>query len=127
MGPSVHELKEFHWDVVVPFLPYLIPAMLMFAAAFVWGVIALRRNRRAFVILLVWLTIPVVLTVVLSLLNLKAPNSRYAIIAFTPYLLFVAAGVATISHKYLRWVVLGVLLFYCSQAFPEPHRVLVLT
>jgi uncharacterized membrane protein len=116
MGPSIHELKESHWDVVVPFLPYLVPAMVLFVATAVWGMVAIRRSRRSFLILIAWLMIPIVLMVALSLLNLKAPNSRYATLAFAPYLLFAAAGVAAIRYKYPRWVVLGVLLFCCAHA-----------
>jgi uncharacterized membrane protein len=116
MGPSIHELKEFHWNVVAPFLPYLIPAMALFVATALWGMVTMRRTRGSYLILIAWLTIPVVLMMVLSLLNLKAANSRYATLAFAPYLLFVAAGIAAIRRKYPRWIVMGVLLFYCAHS-----------
>ncbi len=116
MGPSIHELKEYHWEVVVPFLPYLAPAMALFIGAVAWGLIVRRRSSRSFDVLLPWLTIPIVLMVAISLLNLKAPNSRYAILAFAPYLLLLGAGIVAIKNKFLRWAIMCVLLLYCVHA-----------
>lgn len=116
MGPSIHELKTHHWSVVTPHLPYLIPALALFGLTALWGVRVARRSPRRFRILLLWLAIPILLMAVLSLLNLKASNPRYAILAFAPYLLLIGIGVASIRNKIPRTILLALLLLISAYA-----------
>lgn len=110
VGPSIEELKIHGAAALVPHLPYLISAAGLFGLLALWGLIAVRKSARLFWILLLWASIPVALMLFLSALNLKAPNPRYASLAFAPYLLLIAWGVVAIRYRVVRAVVLILLL-----------------
>ncbi len=116
MGPSIDELKIHRWPAVISYLWYLVPIMMLFAFAFLWGFHRARRSADEFRVLLLWVTIPVLLMVALSMLNLKAPNPRYAALAFAPYLLLIGIGIASIGNRTLRALVLIALLFFSAHA-----------
>jgi hypothetical protein len=48
----------------------------------------------------------------LSLLNLKASNSRYAFLAFAPYLILLAIGVSSIRRRMLRILTLAAIVLF---------------
>ncbi|MBD3237831.1 MAG: hypothetical protein GF330_14100 [Candidatus Eisenbacteria bacterium] len=117
-GPSIHDLKMHHWAVVKPFLPYLVPVLLLF------GVIALRGLRSLLrrsvphhspplghaPILVLWLFVPLLLMLLISMINLKAPNPRYAIVSFAPFVMLLGLGLATLRPAWVRAAVTSVLL-----------------
>jgi uncharacterized membrane protein len=109
-GPSVEELKLYRWPALMPHLWYLVPGSALFVLAALWGLRALRRSSRSFTLLLLWVTVPVLLMAAASSLNLKAPNPRYASLAFAPYLLLVGMGVFSIRIKALRTMLLAFLV-----------------
>jgi 4-amino-4-deoxy-L-arabinose transferase-like glycosyltransferase len=115
LGPSSDELKIRRFPGVVPHLWYLLPAAVLFGAVTIRGLLRIGRPVR--LVLLLWLAVPVLMMLALSVFNLKAPNSRYAFLAFAPYLFVVAAGVHSIKHRALKASVLALLLFYmgCSD------------
>ena len=111
VGPSVDELKLHRFAAAIPHLWYLIPAGVLFALIVYYGF--RRANASVRLLLLPWLALPILLMAGLSVLNLKAPNSRYAFLAFAPYLAFLAIGVSSVRRWTLRALVLaGILL--CS-------------
>ncbi len=121
IGPSTDELKLHRFAALTPHLWYLAPAGLLFAALAFHGL--RRADRRARALLALWVSLPVLLMAGLSMLNLKAPNSRYAILALAPYLILLALGVAAVRHPVLRWTslaaVLGLMLFADVQYFTD--------
>lgn len=100
MGPTVDELKQRRMRAVIPHLPLLVPVGAAFAIAAALGAAGVRRGRRA--ALFAWLGTPVLLMAAVSFVNLKAPNSRYALLAFPPYLLLLAGGVAALRAAPVR-------------------------
>ena len=108
LGPSVDQFKLHRIAAVIPYLWYLIPAAMLFA------LIAFQGARRAAgsvrSLLLLWLALPMLLMAGLSVLNLKAPNSRYAILSFAPYLVLLAIGVSSIPRWTLRILALATIV-----------------
>lgn len=113
-GPSVDELKRQRLSAVVPHLWFLIPAAAVFALAALRGAIRAPRASRS--LLLLWIAVPVVLMAALSALNLKAPNSRYALLALAPYLFVLAAGVTSIGGKAPKALLLAAILAFMGVA-----------
>jgi uncharacterized membrane protein len=115
LGPSIDELKLHRLRAVTPHLWYLLPAGALFALLALRGLLRIRRSSLLLVTL--WAAIPLLLMMALSSLNLKAPNTRYATLSFAPYLLLLAAGVHSISSRYLKTVLFAVALLYfgCSD------------
>ena len=110
LGPDVDELKRYRAAALLPHLWYLVPAGALFA------LLALHGWRRALpparAVLTPWAVVPVLAMAAVSALNLKAPNSRYALLAFPPYLLLLAIGVRAIPARALRWGAMGGLLLF---------------
>lgn len=110
VGPSITELKIHRLPAVIPHLWYLIPAGILFGLTTLLGL--RRADRSALPVIAIWLVIPVILMAALSMLNLKAPNARYAFLAFAPYLLLIAVGVISIGNRVLRTGLLAALLLF---------------
>jgi 4-amino-4-deoxy-L-arabinose transferase-like glycosyltransferase len=100
LGPSVDEFKLHRLAAVPPHLWYLIPAAALFALTAFHGIRRVGASVRS--LLLLWFALPILLMAGLSLLNLKAPNSRYAFLSFAPYLILLAIGVSSIRRRTLR-------------------------
>lgn len=112
-GPSIEELKLYRWPALVPHLWYLLPGSALFVLTAFWGLRGARRLSRSFLLLLLWVTVPVLLMFVVSSLNLKAPNPRYAFLAFAPFLLLIGVGVVSMGSRPLRIMLLTVLVLFC--------------
>jgi uncharacterized membrane protein len=106
IGPSVDELKLERLSSATPHLWYLLPGAAIFAGLLLRGLVRVPRDRRW--LLFIWLAVPLVLMAALSVLNLKAPNSRYAFLSFAPYLYLLGAGAASINSRPFKIVVLAV-------------------
>jgi hypothetical protein len=108
LGPDVDELKRYRAAALLPHLWYLVPAGALFALL-AWN--GWRRTPRpARAVLTPWVVVPVLAMAAVSALNLKAPNSRYALLAFPPYLILLAIGASAIPARAARWGALGGLL-----------------
>ncbi len=125
MGPSVHELKELRWAAVGPHVVWIAPILALFAATALWGLKSLWGRTRVVAAMLIWALTPVLLVALLSQLNLKAANPRYAIPACAPYLMLLGAGVAAIRRPPLRAGLLALLLlisaFSVYRYYTEPR------
>jgi 4-amino-4-deoxy-L-arabinose transferase-like glycosyltransferase len=123
LGPSTDELKLHRIAAVIPHLWYLIPLAALFALTAWYGFRRATASVRS--LLLPWLALPILLMAGLSVLSLKAPNSRYAFLSFAPYLTLLAIGVSSIRGRTLQAAVLaGIVL--CSaysdyRYFTEPR------
>lgn len=100
LGPSLRELHydatmsgvmERHWPVVAW-------SAVVFGMLFLAGFIAMGANRRGRAELLLYLTIPVLLTLLLNWQNAKAFNVRYVLVALPAYLCFLGAGASRTEH-----------------------------
>ena len=114
LGPSVDELKLHRFAAALPYLWHL------GLAAALFGFIAFHGFRKAGAsvrsLLLPWIALPILLMAGLSVLNLKAPNSRYAFLSFAPYLTLLAIGVSSIRTRMLRTLVLAAVVLYSAGA-----------
>lgn len=108
LGPATDELKLHRFAAVIPHLWYLIPLAALFALTACYGFRRATASVRA--LLLPWVALPILLMAGLSVLNLKAPNSRYAFLSFAPYLVLLAIGVSSMRGRTLRAVVLAAIV-----------------
>lgn len=97
VGPSVEEMKIERIRSVAPHLWWLLPAAGLFALLALRGMIKAPRSIRGLVIL--WAAVPILLMAIISVLNLKAPNSRYAILGFAPYLMVLSIGILSVQSR----------------------------
>jgi uncharacterized membrane protein len=102
LGPSLRELHHEptmsavlrrHWPTVAW-------TAVLFGSLFMAGVGALRRDRRRWGELGLYLTVPVFLTLLLNWQNAKAFNVRYVLLALPAYLCFIAAGVSACAQRW---------------------------
>lgn len=115
LGPSVDEFKLHRLAAALPHLWYLIPAAVLFALTAFQGI--RRAGATVRPLLLLWFALPILLMAGLSVLNLKASNSRYAFLSFAPYLILLAIGVSSIRRQRLRILVLAAIVLFsvCSD------------
>lgn len=87
---------------------------LLFGGLLVWGLWSAVRMGKPWKGLLLYLMVPIVLTLALNWQNAKAFNVRYVLPGFTAFVCIVAVGLAAIPHR-VRWVatttVVATLLF----------------
>jgi uncharacterized membrane protein len=121
IGPSIDELKLERFTGAVPHLWYLLPGAAIFAGLFLRGLVRTPKDRRW--LLFVWFAVPLTLMAALSVLNLKAPNSRYAFLSFAPFLYLIAVGAASIRSTTFKVTVLafvfGIMGFADYQYFTD--------
>jgi len=115
-GPSIHELKQDQWQALAPHLPYLIPMMALFLGTAAYGAWSLRHRRSTVILFGIWLLVPLMLMGAFALFNLKAPNPRYALASFVPYLMLLGLGAASLRWRASRAAVLALLLFISARA-----------
>lgn len=115
-GPSIHELKLDRWEALKPLLPYLSIAMALFLGAAARGAWMLRRERRTALIFAIWLVAPLALMAAFSMFNLKAPNARYALASFGPFLMLLGLGIASWRARWARGAALALLLAISARA-----------
>jgi uncharacterized membrane protein len=115
-GPSIHELKQDRWVALKPFLPYLATAMTLFLGVAARGAWTLRHQRRTAVLFGIWLVVPIVLMAAFAMFNLKAPNARYALASFVPFLMLLGLGIASIRPRWARYLALALLLAISARA-----------
>lgn len=109
LGPSLRELHQDpslagafarHW-----------PAIVAVAVLFGWLLLAgLRRSldrRRVFQELVVYLSFPIVFTLLLNWQNAKAFNVRYVLLSLPAYLCLVALGAQGLGRRWRAWSVLA--------------------
>ena len=122
-GPNVEEFKRHRLAALKPHLWYLVPAGILFFLMACRGL--QKAGWSVHQVLLPWVAIPLLLMVVASMLNLKAPNPRYAYLAFAPFLFYLAIGVGSIRGRGLKAGVLGAMLLFMMgsdhQYFTNPR------
>jgi len=113
-GPSLRELHEFERFGLLALLRRHLPALLLAGAAFggvgLLGVRRLWREKGVGRAWLLWAVVPVLLTFVVTLRNLKVFNVRYAAGAFLPVLVILACGALAPRRGWMRAALLALLL-----------------
>lgn len=119
IGPSTDELKLERFSAAIPHLWYLIPGAVVFAGLFLRGLMRTEREKRW--LLFLWFALPLVLVASLSVLNLKAPNTRYAFLSFAPFVMLLAIGITSIRSLQFKVtmiaVVFAIMVFSDYQYF----------
>ncbi|MFH0777311.1 MAG: glycosyltransferase family 39 protein [Candidatus Eisenbacteria bacterium] len=111
LGPSLRDLHEsVRLSDMTRHLPLVLPAAIGFSAAFVAGVLSLRRDRRLLAFLLLWMAVPLAIISFFGIKNFKPFNPRYVMIAMPAYVLLVAHGLSRLRGVTLR-VLVGALIF----------------
>ena len=113
-GPSIDELKLQRFAAAIPHMWYIIPAAALFAIMALRGLLRAPASSRTLLVL--WIAAPVFLMVAISVLNLKAPNSRYAFLALPPYVLLLSAGITSTRGGPLKGMLLAALLGFMGLA-----------
>lgn len=119
-GPSLRELHGLYRGGFEALLHKHLAAIAWAAVVFgglgLVGALRLWRagpHARAWTLLAV---LPVVLTLLVSLLNLKMFNARYAAAAFPAFLLVVGEGITAPRRRTLRWLLLGAVLLPTAKS-----------
>ena len=111
LGPSTRELHYDHSPgyVLRHHAPIVVWTALLFGGLFLVGVGRVIRGAAPSRELLLYLLVPLVLTLLLNWQNAKAFNVRYVLVGFPAYLCFLAIGIESVNSR-LRTAVVVVLL-----------------
>ncbi len=104
LGPTLEALHMPHrLGVVISYLPMILPIVFLFSGLFFWGTLQLlRTNRLIFLFYVLWFTIPLTLSLLGSAVTPHDFNTRYVIIAFLPFILFLSYGLLQITKPAIR-------------------------
>lgn len=114
VGPSTEEMKIERIRSFAPYLWWLIPAAGLFSLIAIRGIVKAPRSIRGLVIL--WTAVPILLMATISVLNLKAPNSRYAILGFAPYLIILSIGILSVRSRIAKATLFAAIMFLMAYS-----------
>ncbi len=110
MGPSPRDL---HGAGTLPLfyshLWWMIPASMFFAFLTVRGLVSLRKRRNAFALILCWLLIPLVLTLYITMREIKVFNPRYLAVSLPAFYLIWAEALLGFRRRAVAWSLAAVL------------------
>ena len=113
-GPSLAELHETAGAGLAATVRGHLPALLWAAATFgIVGFLGARKLRREGGPQRFWLfllVLPVALTYLVALLNVKVFNARYAAVAFPAVLVVLTMGILASTRAWVRWSLLTAIL-----------------
>ncbi|MBI5837823.1 MAG: glycosyltransferase family 39 protein [Candidatus Eisenbacteria bacterium] len=110
MGPSPRELHGARsLPVFAHHLWWMIPAAVFFAWLTVRGIQRLSRRRNAFVLVMCWLFVPLVLTLYITMRNVKVFNPRYVAVSLPALFLVWTEALLTLRRRWVAWAA-GVVL-----------------
>ncbi len=69
-------------------------------------------NINDILLLLVWLSIPIILPFTISLFSTPIYATKYTIVASPAFYLLIAKGINNISHKYLKPTIIGIIIIF---------------
>jgi mannosyltransferase len=104
LGPSVRELQVSRtWAVMRPHLLSLFASSFLFGGLFLFGLVTIRRYHRTWMLLVLWLAVPIIGALVVSVIIPKmAYNVRYVAMSFPAYILIVSTGIASIRRPMIQ-------------------------
>lgn len=119
VGPSIADWhRSLSLAQLVPSLPILVPASVVFGSAFVSGIWRLRRHRLGFSLVLLIITANIFLPYIVANFVEAKYNVRYAVVALPFFLMLVAYGITSVKRHSFRvtwFVVLVALSCYAVQ------------
>ena len=93
VGPSLNEMnRSLSMELLRPHLWYFVPVALIYGALFLRGWWRLRGQVGGKLFFFLWLLVPLGITALLAIANIKVFNPRYAAVAFPAYVLILAHG-----------------------------------
>lgn len=99
VGPSLDEMnRSLSLGLLAPHLWFFIPSGLLFALLFARGLWRKRGEAEGVGFFVVWLLVPLLITSVLAILNIKAYNPRYAAVAYPALLLLYGLGLDSLGR-----------------------------
>ena len=118
LGPSLRDLRSGGGlDVLVPFLPGIVAALLTFGTLAVVGVVALADRTRRFErgVILGAILVPIAVVSYFALSNFKVFNPRYVAIGAPAFFVLLVAGSMALSPLARRLTALAVLGLFAAS------------
>lgn len=111
LGPPPRELyADRTFAPLVPYAPMLFILAMLYGGLFVSGLLGLRRKRDSAMLLMLWVSIPILgIFAIAKLLNIFY-DVRYVAMVFPAYVLVVAAGIHGLRRFGLQLIALGAVL-----------------
>jgi mannosyltransferase len=111
LGPPPRELyADRTFAPLMPYAPMLFILAVLYSCLFVYGLLGLRRERDFAMLLILWVSIPILgVFAIAKLLNIFY-DVRYVAMVFPAYVLLVAAGIDRLRRFGLQLMVLGAVL-----------------
>jgi mannosyltransferase len=111
LGPSPRELySDRTLAPLAPYAPMLATLGLIYGGLILSGLIATYRQGHSWILLLLWMSVPILgVFAIAALLNIYY-DVRYVAVAFTPYIFFLAAGITNIKNRVAQVLLLGAVL-----------------
>jgi mannosyltransferase len=111
LGPSPRELySDRTLAPLTPYVSMLVVLAVLYGGLLLSGLIATHRQGRSWILLSLWMSVPVLgVFAIAALLNIYY-DVRYVAVAFTPYILFLAAGIANVKKRGAQMLMLGAVL-----------------
>lgn len=112
LGPNITELHmPNRLSYVISSIHLKLPVMLVFSIIFILGIIRLwRKNRQIFWYSFLLLLFPLAFAIFGSIVTVHTYNVRYAILAYSSFLIFLAAGLKSLRVNWLRVSTLAVII-----------------
>jgi len=104
LGPPLRALHEVDGvaTVVARWWPALVWVGLLFGGLFVRGIVSLSRRRGALFGILLYLLVPLIVTLLLNWQNAKAFNPRYVLTSLPAFLCVIGAGIVSLPRLFAR-------------------------
>jgi mannosyltransferase len=111
-GPSLPELHVSRsLTTLLPHAPSLLILCVLFGGLFLLGLMATWRQPDVGALLTLWVAVPVVGTLGVSICTSMAYNVRYVAMALPAYLLLLAVGISRVRRPVVQMILLAAVLF----------------
>jgi 4-amino-4-deoxy-L-arabinose transferase-like glycosyltransferase len=111
LGPPPRELfADQSLAPLVPYVPLLLILSVLYGGLFILGLMTLRRQRAARVLLALWVGVPILGTFGLAQLLNIFYDVRYIAMVLPAYVLLLAAGIVSFRRPVVRMMLLGAVL-----------------
>jgi mannosyltransferase len=117
LGPSPRELySDRTLAPLAPYVPMLVMLGLLYGALLLSGLIATHREGDSWIILILWISVPLIgVFGIAALLNIYY-DVRYVAIAFPAYILLLAAGIVGMKKRGAQMLLFGAVLIVHGAA-----------
>jgi hypothetical protein len=114
LGPSILELRNFSLGTLAPYLPLIVPIMLVVVILGGAGMVYLwRNNRETASLIILWAVLPAVIGVAVPfIVRSMTYNVRYVLFSVPAFLIILASGVVSLKRYRLGIALLLVVILY---------------